>query len=163
MKLQEKKIIGEKQPNSRDCFICGLENPVGLRLKIYITEPGVIQATYTAPDHFQGYPGILHGGITAALLDEMSGRAHMDDPSDTRFMFSARIEVKYRRTVPLGIPLTIIGKAGKSVGKKADAWAGIYDPEDTLLAEANAILIDMPDGAISMDGLEALGWKVYPD
>jgi acyl-coenzyme A thioesterase PaaI-like protein len=26
--------------------------------------------THTRPDHFQGYPGVVHGGVVAAMLDE---------------------------------------------------------------------------------------------
>ena len=156
-------IDRQKQPNSRHCFICGLENPVGLQLKIYQTEPGVIETTYIAPDHFQGYPGVLHGGIVASILDEISGRAHMGNPSEPRFMFTGKIEVKYRKNVPIGKPLKIIGKAGKVRSKMAEGWAGIYDEEGTLLAEANTLLIDVPEGTLDMSLLDELGWKVYPD
>ncbi len=153
-----------KQPNSRHCFVCGLENPVGLKLKIYQTGPGVIETTYTAPDHFQGYPGVLHGGIVAAILDEISGRAHMGvDPAVTRFMFTAKLEVKYRQNVPVGKLLKIVGKAGKSKGKLAEGWAGIYDEAGNLLAEANTLLADVPRETLNRAELEALGWKVYPD
>ncbi len=153
----------EKQPNSRYCFVCGLENPVGLKLRIYQTGPGVIETTYTAPDHFQGYPGVLHGGIVASLLDEISGRTHMGDPSMPRFMYTGKLEVKYRKNVPVGKPLKIIGKAGRSRSKMAEGWAGIYDEEGTLLAEADALLIDVPVGQMDMSRLDELGWKVYPD
>jgi acyl-coenzyme A thioesterase PaaI-like protein len=163
MQKQGKKNIGEKQPNSRHCFICGLENPIGLKLHIYQTEPGVIETTYIAPDHFQGYPGVLHGGIVAAILDEISGRAHMGDPSEPRFMFTGKIEVKYRKNVPIGRPLKIIGKAGKSKGKMAEGWAGIYDETGFLLAEAKTLLIDVPNEILNSANLEELGWKVYPD
>ena len=156
-------IDRQKQPNSRHCFICGLENPVGLQLKIYQTEPGVIETTYIAPDHFQGYPGVLHGGIVASILDEISGRAHMGNPSEPRFMFTGKLEVKYRKNVPIGKPLKIIGKAGKVRSKMAEGWAGIYDEEGTLLAEANTLLIDVPEGTLDMSLLDELGWKVYPD
>jgi acyl-coenzyme A thioesterase PaaI-like protein len=154
-----------KQPNSRHCFICGVENPVGLHLHIYQTGPGVIETEYIAPDHFQGYPGVLHGGIVAALLDEISGRAQMgDDPQNPRFMFTGKLEVKYRKNVPVGKKLKVIGKAGKSKRNLAEAWAGIYDVEtDELLAEANAIHIDVPKEKMDMSQLEDLGWKVYPD
>lgn len=155
--------VGIKQPNSRHCFVCGLENPVGLKLKIYQTAPGVIETSYTAPEHFQGYPGVLHGGIVASILDEMSGRAHMGDPSEQRFMFTGKLEVKYRKNVPIGKPLKIIGKAGKTEGKKAEGWAGIYDENGTLLAEATTLLINVPDELLGSSDLEALGWKVYPD
>lgn len=153
----------KKQPNSRMCFICGLENPVGLKLKIYEVEPGVIETNYTAPEHFQGYPGVLHGGIVATILDEISGRAHMGDPSQPRFMFTAKLEVKYRKNVPIGRPLRIIGKAGKIKGRMAESWAGIYDETGTLLAEGNTLLIDVPAEMLNDVDHAALGWKVYPD
>jgi acyl-coenzyme A thioesterase PaaI-like protein len=152
-----------KQPNSRMCFICGLENPVGLKLKIYEIEPGVIETSYTAPAHFQSYPGILHGGIVATILDEISGRSLMGDSSQPRFMFTGKLEVKYRKNVPIGKPLRIIGKAGKSRGRIAEAWAGIFDEEGSLLAEANSLLFDLPQESISDVDYEALGWKIYPD
>jgi acyl-coenzyme A thioesterase PaaI-like protein len=163
MGKQGKEIVGEKQPNSRHCFICGLENPIGLKLRMYQTEPGVIETTYTAPEHFQGYPGVLHGGLVAAILDEISGRAHLGDPSLPRFMFTGKMEVKYRKNVPIGQPLRIIGKAGKSRGKIAEGWAGIYNPQGELLAEATTLLVDVPDDVLAKADLEALGWKVYPD
>ncbi len=155
----------KRQPNSRMCFICGLENPVGLHLHLYEVEPGVVQAAYTAPEHFQGYPGVLHGGIVGAILDEVSGRSQMgSDPLHPRFMFTARLEVKYRKNVPIGKALKVIGKAGKTKGKLAEAWAGIYDSEtDELLAEGNALLINVPEDQFDASRLEELGWKVYPD
>jgi acyl-coenzyme A thioesterase PaaI-like protein len=154
-----------KQPNSRMCLICGLENPVGLHLHIYETEPGMVETTYTAPDHFQGYPGILHGGILAALIDELGGRAHMgSDPLNPRFMFTAKLEVKYRKNVPIGKPLKIVGKAGKSKTKSAEAWAGIYDAEtNDLLAEGNVLLMDVPKEQLDTSGLNELGWKIHPE
>lgn len=153
-----------RQPNSRFCFICGMENPVGLHLHIYETAPDEVESTYIAPDHFQGYPGVLHGGIVAALLDEIAGRTLMgNDPLDPRFLFTAKLEVKYRKNVPTGKPLKIIGKAGKSKSRYAEAWAGIYDSEtEELLAEGNALLMDVPADQFDQSRLSALGWKVYP-
>jgi acyl-coenzyme A thioesterase PaaI-like protein len=152
-----------KQPNSRHCFICGLENPVGLHLHIYETEPGVVETTYTAPDHFQGYPGVLHGGIVAAMLDEISGRAQMGNAEKPRFMFTGKLEVKYRKNVPVGKPLKIVGKAGKVRPRFVEAWAGIYDASGELLAEADAIHINVPEDQFDMSKLDELGWKVYPE
>ncbi len=154
-----------KQPNSRMCFICGLENPVGLHLHIYETAPGQVEAAYTAPQHFQGYPGVLHGGIVGAILDELSGRSLMgSDPMTPRFMFTAKLEIKYRKNVPIGVPLRIVGKAGKSRSKSAEAWAGIYDSQTgELLAEANTLLINVPPEQFNTSDLERLGWKIYPD
>lgn len=154
-----------KQPNSRMCFICGLENPVGLHLHIYETEPGVVETRYVAPEHFQGYPGVLHGGIVAAILDEVSGRALMgSDPLNPRFMFTAKLEVKYRKNVPINRELRIIGKSIKIKARSAEAWAGIYDAEaDELLAEGTTLLINVPSDQFNSSRLEELGWKVYPE
>jgi acyl-coenzyme A thioesterase PaaI-like protein len=154
-----------KQPNSKMCFICGLENPVGLHLHIYETEPGAVETSYTAPQHFQGYPGVLHGGIVGAIIDEISGRALMgSDPLNPRFMFTARLEVKYRRNVPIGKELRIIGKAIKSKARSAEAWAGIYDAEtNELLAEGKTLLIDVPADQFDKSRLNELGWGIYPE
>lgn len=158
-------IMHIKQPNSRMCFICGLENPAGLRLHIYETEPGVVETEYTAPEHFQGYPGILHGGIVASILDEIASRAHMgSDPQRPRFMFTAKLELKYRRNVPIGKPLRIVGKAGKTRARSAESWAGMYDAEtNELLAEAAALLMDVREEQFDLSRLSELGWKVYPE
>lgn len=147
------------------CFICGLKNPVGLHLHIFETESGVVESTYTAPEHFQGYPGVLHGGIVGAILDELCGRSQMgSDPMSPRFMFTARLEVKYRKNVPIGKPLRMVAKAGRSKGKTAEAWAGIYDAEtNDLLAEGNALLINVPQDQFDLSSLEELEWKIYPD
>lgn len=163
--MQYNSRMANKQPNSRMCFICGVENPVGLHLHIYETAPGVVESTYVAPDHFQGYPGVLHGGIVGAIIDEISGRALMgSDPSNPRFMFTARLEVKYRKNVPIGRRLKIIGRAGKSKTRSAEAWAGIYDDEtNELLAEGTTLLMNVPPEQLQHSRLEELGWKVYPE
>ena len=163
--MQPQTDARKRQPNSLHCFICGMENPVGLHLHIYETAPGEVESTYIAPEHFQGYPGVLHGGIVAAILDEISGRAHMgSDPLNPRFMFTAKLEVKYRQNVPIGRPLKIIGKAVKTKVRSADAWAGIYDAEtDELLAEGTTLLMNVPVEQFDKSRLDELGWKVYPD
>lgn len=117
-------------------------------------------AEFTAPQHFQGYPGVVHGGIVAAMLDEISGRAMMgSDPP--RFMFTARMEIRYRKNVPLGQPLRLVGRAGKDRGRTATAIGAIYDVEDELLAEAEVLLVDVPTEMLGRTDVEALGWKVY--
>jgi acyl-coenzyme A thioesterase PaaI-like protein len=85
-----------KQPNSRYCFGCGVENSYGLGLRFYEIGPAKLEAEYTVPDHFQGYPGIVHGGIVATMLDEVLGRVVMIG-DHSRFMMTARLEVRYRK------------------------------------------------------------------
>jgi len=60
----------EKQPNSRMCFVCGINNPIGLKLKFYTDDEGRCIARFQPKPEHQGYPGQLHGGIISTLLDE---------------------------------------------------------------------------------------------
>ena len=151
------------QPNSKMCFICGLENPAGLKLRVHEVEPGVVESHFTAPEHFQGYPGILHGGIIAAIIDEISGRALMGPLENPRFMFTAKLEVTYRHNVPIGKPLRLVGRAGLVKERSAQSWAGIYDAESgQLLAEGSTLLVNVPQEKLDVANLDEMGWKVYP-
>ena len=104
----------------------------------------------------------MHGGIVAAMLDEMCGRAHMRGPAESsRFMYTARLEVRYRGVVPVGQPLRLIGRATKAKKRTATSVAEIRDAGDEVLAEAKAVLVDMPEEMLSDLDTDALGWKVY--
>lgn len=150
-----------RQPNSRYCFVCGLSNAFGLQLRFDLTAPGEVTCLYTVPERYQGFPGVVHGGIVAAMLDEVCGRAHMGiDPP--RFMYTARLEVRYRKNVPVEQPLRIVGKALKSKSRTATSSGVIYGPQGEVLAEADALLVDVPQEFLQGADLEALGWKVYP-
>ena len=152
----------QRQPNSRHCFVCGVANSYGLKLKFYESLPGEVVADITLPEHYQGYPGVAHGGIVAAMLDEVAGRTHMGG-EPPRFMFTARMDIRYRNNVPVGIPLHLIGRAGKSKDRTACASSAIYGPDGALLAEAEVLLVNVPTEVLGGVDLEALGWKVYPD
>lgn len=150
------------QPNSHHCFVCGLENRYGLKLRFYQTGPDEVTVETTIPEQYQGYPGVVHGGIVAAMLDEVTGRTHMDgDPP--RFMYTARLDIRYRKNVPICQPLRVVGKAGRTRKRAATATGAIYDQEGELLAEAEALLVNVPEELIRDADLEELGWKVYPE
>lgn len=155
-------ILLTQQPNSRHCFVCGVENPYGLSLKFYEPKPGEVIVDYTVPEHFQGYPGVVHGGIVAAMLDEVAGRVHMTE-NPPRFMYTARLDIRYRKNVPVGKRLRIVGRAIKSKRRTATAIGEIYGPDGDLLAEAEVLLVNVPDDMLGEVDLQALGWKVYPE
>jgi acyl-coenzyme A thioesterase PaaI-like protein len=153
--------LTSRQPNSRHCFVCGLENPFGLQLKFFNSASGEVTVDYTVPEHYQGYPGVVHGGIVAAMLDEATGRVFMGDPANPRFLYTARLDIRYRKNVPVGQPLRLVGRAGKNKGRMATATGAIYNINGELLAEAEALLVDVPSEVINRVDLEAIGWKVY--
>ena len=154
------KARSKLQPNSRHCFVCGLENNYGLKLRFMDTGPGEVTAEYTVPEQFQGYPDVVHGGIVTAMLDEVSGRAQMNS-EHTRFMFTAKIEIRFRKNVPVGKPLRIVGRIEKSKSRMASSTGKIFGPEGDVLAEAKPLLVDLPEEEVRKVDLEALGWKIY--
>jgi acyl-coenzyme A thioesterase PaaI-like protein len=154
--------LNRLQPNSRHCFVCGVQNSFGLKLRFYDSNEGEVFAQYTVPKQYQGYPGVVHGGIVAAMLDEICGRVHMGgDPP--RFMYTARLDIRYRKNVPVGQLLTLTGRAGKSRGRTATSSGQILGPDGSVLAEAEALLVDVPEEVIGEANLDELGWKVYPE
>jgi hypothetical protein len=59
----------EKQPNSRICFVCGIENPIGRHLRFYTDDGGRCMARFRPRPEHQGFPGQLYGGIISTPLD----------------------------------------------------------------------------------------------
>lgn len=148
------------QPNSRQCFVCGLTNPFGLQLRFYNTAPGEVTADTSVAAHYQGYPGVVHGGVVAAMLDETAGRALMNgDPP--RFMFTAKMSIRYRQNVPVDTPVRLVGKADKTRNRFASATSQIFSHTGALLAEAEVLLVDVPEDMQQSVDLDALGWKIY--
>jgi acyl-coenzyme A thioesterase PaaI-like protein len=74
------EAIMEKQPNSRMCFVCGVDNPIGLHLSFYTDDEGQTVARFRPGPEHQGYPGHLHGGIISTLLDEPTRISMHSDP-----------------------------------------------------------------------------------
>ncbi len=108
----EIKVIG-KQPNSRMCFVCGVENQFGLKSRFYELENNEIMAIFTpAPEH-QSYPGRLHGGIAATILDETIGRAVMMAHADNIWGVTVNFSMRLRKPVPIDNEIRVVGRITK--------------------------------------------------
>jgi uncharacterized protein (TIGR00369 family) len=152
----------KKQANSKQCFVCGVENKFGLHLKFYEEQPGLVRAETIVSEHFQGYPGVVHGGIVAAMLDEVSGRAMLHG-EPARFMVTAKMEVRYRKPVPTGKRILLEGRAKEDNGRIAVVTGAIFNEAHELLAEVEAVLADIPKPLMEQAAFGPDDWKVYPD
>lgn len=153
-----------KLPNSKNCFACGMENPIGLKLQFY-ADPAVengILGEYSVPQVYEGYPGIVHGGVISTIMDEAVSRVFMLHDHN-RFMYTARLTTKYRKHVPVGQPLRITGVAVKDRGRVAEARAAIFDARGELLAEGEALMVALPPEDLTDVNLDELGWRVYAE
>lgn len=148
-----------RQPNSNDCFVCGRKNPRGLYMTFYDDGDDEVWSDYVVSGEYQSYPGIVHGGVVAAMLDEVVGRVAMIGDHH-HFMMSVKLEVKYRHPVPTETPLKITGKIVKLRGRLGRAVGEIALPDGTIAAEASMTLADVPTELIAGANLEALGWRI---
>ena len=151
-----------KQPNASMCFICGRDNPAGLGMTFYDDGDSTVKSVITPAEHFQGYPGVLHGGVIASILDESVGRSIMAGDHH-RFMMTVSLNVQYRHPVPMGAEITAIGKRVKLKGRIGRAEGQIVLPDGTVACEAQLILADMSSSLADEDRMSALDWRLDPE
>ena len=89
------------------CFGCGLDNTSGLRLDGFEVDGSTVTTMFEPPSRFQGFDGILHGGVVATALDEISAWSAM--LTNRVFVFTAKLEIAYRKPAPLGVSLGLRG------------------------------------------------------
>lgn len=151
-----------KQPNSRFCFVCGVHNPAGLCLHFYDNDVDEVRTRFTIQPAHQGFPGVVHGGITAAILDEVGGRV-MTIGNPQRLGMTAKLAVRYRQPVPLGQPLLAVGRVHRARGRLLEAHAQLLLPTGDELASADLLIAELPPGKLHLNQADLDGWQVYPD
>ncbi|MDA1061644.1 MAG: hotdog fold domain-containing protein [Chloroflexi bacterium] len=121
------------------CFGCGRHNPIGMHLAFERTGAGVA-ATYTTRREDQGFPGTLHGGLLALLLDEAMGWAMY---ADRIFAVTARMETRFRRPAALDETLTVHGRITRDRGRRIEVAGEILDSSGAHLVEASGLFLRM--------------------
>jgi acyl-coenzyme A thioesterase PaaI-like protein len=159
MHIWDQTSFTNQQPNSDYCFICGRKNPHGLYMTFFDDGDKTVFSSISVPEMYQGYPGVVHGGVVAAMLDEAVGRVAMIKDHH-HFMFSVKLEVKYRHPVPTEKPLRIIGRIERLRGRLGKAVGELILPDGTIAAEAAMTLADVPQEILVNADLDALGWYV---
>jgi uncharacterized protein (TIGR00369 family) len=86
------------------CFGCSADNASGLQLKFFRRDELVV-AEHVVADHFHGAPGVVHGGIVATLLDEVSCAAAVF--TRDRHVVTGELSIRYRRPCPVEAPLAL--------------------------------------------------------
>jgi uncharacterized protein (TIGR00369 family) len=117
------------------CFVCGALNMSGLRVRPLIDAPKQSATMRLAiPRNFQGWQGIVHGGILATLLDETCAYAAKGLVAN---VVTVEITVSYKKPVPLETELlvsaTVVSRRRKIIEVKGQIEIG-----GELYAEANA-------------------------
>jgi len=142
------------------CFVCGIENPIGLKLKFYTDDQGRCITHFRPRQEHQGYPGHLHGGLISTLLDETMGRVLT---GQNVWAMTGQLEVRFRKPVPLDQELTIVGELIHSRSRVYEARGEIRLPDGTVLAEGSGLYIRIPDEVVEKARSELDFWQVIPD
>jgi acyl-coenzyme A thioesterase PaaI-like protein len=125
------------------CFVCGTEHEAGLRLLVMAGEGLTLTGRFTVTEHHQGAPGLAHGGLLTAAFDDALGSLNwlLTAPAVT-----ARLEVDFRRPVPVGstlhIEARVVGIKGRKVFSRA--VGRLDDPEGPVALTAAAMFIQVP-------------------
>ena len=155
-----KHTVTGKQPNSKMCAVCGLENPGSMKAKFFNLENGEAAALFTPREQHQGYPDRLHGGFATAILDELIGRAVNTQGGEETWSVTVGIKVKFRKPVPLGRQLKAFGRITKNAGRVLEGTGEILLEDGTVAVEAEARYMKVP---FDTSAAGELGWNVIPE
>jgi acyl-coenzyme A thioesterase PaaI-like protein len=128
-------------PEHGSCFLCGSENPYNPGLRWFVDEKGAVSSEFTLTISQQGPPGYAHGGLSAAVLDEVMGAAVWQAGYTVA---AAKIEVNYRKPVPLYVQINTQGHITRRKGRKIYTHGEICLPDGTLLVEGKGLFITAP-------------------
>lgn len=159
-----------KQPNSYHCVVCGVRNDSSLKVRFYdvVDDEGrpELLARFAAGPIHQGYPGRLHGGLAAGILDEAIGRAvnsRRGEEEPTIWGVAVELATRFHQPVPLEVELTARGRITRHRRRLFEGTGEIYLPDGTVAVSAEGRYMTLPLAEISRIDLEALGWRVYED
>jgi acyl-coenzyme A thioesterase PaaI-like protein len=129
--------VPSRPPETRaanNCFVCGPDNPIGLRVKFRI-EDGVCRGEFTPRDQHRGYDKVTHGGIVFSLLDDVMANWLW---LQGYVCFTARADVRYRAHLPIGTPVRLEGRCVRRKARLA-VMEGKVIRQDTneVVAEAS--------------------------
>ena len=121
-----------------NCFACGTLNAGGLGLALHV-EPGRSWTELALDRRFEGWEGVIHGGILCTILDEVMAWALVGEDN---WGVTARMSVEFRRPIEVGTPIRAEGWITRSRRRIVDTAARIVDPvTGSELATATGVYV----------------------
>jgi acyl-coenzyme A thioesterase PaaI-like protein len=129
-------------PHTRQCFVCGIENPAGLRLDL-ATDQRMVETRFQFRRELCGFKETVHGGLIATVLDEVMVWAV--GVGAGQLSYCGELTVRYQQPTP---PRTEVVARGELVENKRGrlffAKAALYDAAGNLLAESTGKYLPVP-------------------
>jgi uncharacterized protein (TIGR00369 family) len=122
-----------------NCFVCGQNNPDGMRLKFVLDEERqTFVCHFRLPKRYVGPPGHCHGGIIASILDDAMGKVNK---LHQVIALTREMTVEYLKPVPLHKPLRVEGREIEKKGRTHVNAAEILNEKNEVLARSRGIFI----------------------
>jgi uncharacterized protein (TIGR00369 family) len=125
------------QVNDNDlCFVCGQDNPDGLRLVFGHGKSGEgVETTVVFEPKYQGWKGIIHGGLLSTLLDEVMVKAAAHAG---HLCVTAELTVKFKKPAEVGVSYRVWGRVTSIRQKLVFTEGRVEDGDGGILATATA-------------------------
>ncbi len=121
-------------PHTHSCFVCGDANPLGLKLR-FETDGQVVRAKFTPRAEHVGFKSVVHGGLTATVLDEIMVWACA--VATKQFAYCAELNVRYLQPLSPGTETIVTGElVANRKGKIFEASGRLQAANGQISAEA---------------------------
>jgi len=141
--LGDSQMRDQEIPNDwkGQCFGCSPVNSHGLGLRFYLSENGCYTKC-SIPDYLCGIDGIVHGGILALLLDEVSQWAMIARLG--KMGMTREISVRFLKAVPTNAEIIVEARIGAQDEKETLLRSTIHSKGNDLLAQGESkwIMVD---------------------
>ena len=138
---------------SRMCMVCGVENAAGLGARFFEIEGGELAGVFMPRVEHQGYPGRLHGGLAATILDETIGRAIAIANPDA-WGVTVELSLRYRKPVPIDREVRAIGRITRDAGRLFEGCGEIVLEDGSVAVEATGRYLRVPIDRIAEGDFE---------
>ncbi len=142
------------------CFVCGLENSFGLKSRFYELESGELLAMFRPEEQHQGYPGRLHGGLAATILDETIGRSIMISTSDTIWGVTVEFSMRLKKPVPMDGEIRVLARTISENRRFFEGSGEILLPGGGIAVQATGRYMKVDIEKIADFDLEEQQWGV---
>jgi acyl-coenzyme A thioesterase PaaI-like protein len=122
------------------CVVCGHDNPGGLRIPYTFDPAGAAVACWTPTPAWEGFRGIIHGGVVATVLDEAMSKA----VAASSEALTAELRVRYRHHVVAGESLRVRGWIVKRTKRLIETEAVLTAADGSERAHAWASFLALP-------------------
>jgi len=145
------------------CFVCGTDNSFGLKSTFYELEDGQLMAIFQPLEQHQGYPGRLHGGIAATILDETIGRAIMLHYSNNIWGVTVDFSMKLRKPVPIEGEIRVLARIIEDGKRSFQGEGEILLPDGQVAVQGRGKYLKMDIDKIADFDHQGDAWKVIPN